>query len=108
MGAIEAEKSALRDALAIIIANIFLPLVARCVGIASLTMLELVTKDFGYEPNEIVFIAGAAATAHGCAGSLLLATIKEPLRAEIHNAIRSVLKVFKCNVKRNIKFCIFS
>jgi len=65
--------------------------VERSVLIASSTTKQLILKDFCTEPNEQVVRSGAHLMVASLAGSLALATCKEPLRISIGNHLRSLL-----------------
>eukprot|EP01036_Dinobryon_divergens_P029707 gene29707-38838_t len=65
--------------------------VERSVAIASATTQQLILKDFSTEPNEQVLRNGAHYMISSLAGSLALATCKEPLRISIGNHLRTLL-----------------
>eukprot|EP01038_Epipyxis_sp_PR26KG_P009842 gene9842-13237_t len=65
--------------------------VERSVTIAATTTKYLITKDFYMEPNEQTLRSGAHWMVSSLAGSLALATCKEPLRISIGNHLRTLL-----------------
>ena len=65
--------------------------VERSVSIASNTTKQIILKDFSTEPNEQILRSGAHLMVSSLAGSLALATCKEPLRISIGNHLRTLL-----------------
>lgn len=72
------------------IREIIQPVVERSVAIASITTKQLVLKDYATEPNEQQLRTGAHLMISNLAGSLALATCKEPLRVSMGNQLRSL------------------
>lgn len=82
------------------ILEIILPVVERCVTMASVTTQNLVLKDFAQEPNDSALRKAAHQMISNLAGSLALVTCKEPLRVSIGNHLRSLLS--GTNIEANI------
>ncbi|KAJ5888089.1 transcriptional regulator family: CCR4-Not complex component N.t1.c1 [Penicillium taxi] len=76
------------------IAEIITPVVERSVTIASISTVQLVTKDFGMEPDEEKVRHAAGIMARQLAGSLALVTCKEPLKVSMTNYIRMIQQEF--------------
>ncbi|KAL3430741.1 CCR4-Not complex component, Not1-domain-containing protein [Aspergillus tetrazonus] len=72
------------------IAEIITPVVERSVTIASISTVQLVSKDFAMEPDEEKFRHAAANMVRQLAGSLALVTCKEPLKVSMTNYIRMI------------------
>ncbi|KAJ5918931.1 CCR4-Not complex component N.t1.c1 C-terminal [Penicillium verhagenii] len=72
------------------IAEIITPVVERSVTIASISTVQLVSKDFAMEPDEEKVRHAAGIMARQLAGSLALVTCKEPLKVSMTNYIRMI------------------
>ncbi|KAL4800477.1 CCR4-Not complex component, Not1-domain-containing protein [Aspergillus venezuelensis] len=72
------------------IAEIITPVVERSVTIASISTVQLVSKDFAMEPDEEKFRHAAGNMVRQLAGSLALVTCKEPLKVSMTNYIRMI------------------
>lgn len=72
------------------IAEIITPVVERSVTIASISTVQLVTKDFAIEPDEEKMRHAAGIMVRQLAGSLALVTCKEPLKVSMTNYIRMI------------------
>ncbi|CAI7658216.1 unnamed protein product [Penicillium pancosmium] len=72
------------------IAEIITPVVERSVTIASISTVQLVSKDFAMEPDEEKFRHAAGIMVRQLAGSLALVTCKEPLKVSMTNYIRMI------------------
>lgn len=72
------------------IAEIITPVVERSVTIASISTVQLVSKDFAMEPEEEKFRHAAGNMVRQLAGSLALVTCKEPLKVSMTNYIRMI------------------
>ncbi|KAL2827023.1 CCR4-Not complex component, Not1-domain-containing protein [Aspergillus cavernicola] len=72
------------------IAEIITPVVERSVTIASISTVQLVSKDFAMEPDEEKFRLAAGNMVRQLAGSLALVTCKEPLKVSMTNYIRMI------------------
>ncbi|RDW86405.1 CCR4-NOT core subunit CDC39 [Aspergillus mulundensis] len=72
------------------IAEIITPVVERSVTIASISTVQLVSKDFAMEPDEEKFRQAAGNMVRQLAGSLALVTCKEPLKVSMTNYIRMI------------------
>ena len=70
------------------IAEIVTPVVERSVTIASISAVQLVSKDFAMEPDEEKVRHAAGIMVRQLAGSLALVTCKEPLKVSMTNYIR--------------------
>lgn len=70
------------------IAEIITPVVERSVTIASISTVQLISKDFAMEPDEEKVRHAAGIMARQLAGSLALVTCKEPLKVSMTNYIR--------------------
>ncbi|KAJ5493253.1 hypothetical protein N7539_001999 [Penicillium diatomitis] len=70
------------------IAEIITPVVERSVTIASISTVQLVSKDFATEPDEEKVRQAAGIMVRQLAGSLALVTCKEPLKVSMTNYIR--------------------
>ncbi|KAJ5591192.1 transcriptional regulator family: CCR4-Not complex component N.t1.c1, partial [Penicillium hetheringtonii] len=76
------------------IAEIITPVVERSVTIASISTVQLVSKDFAMEPDEEKFRHAAGIMVRQLAGSLALVTCKEPLKVSMTNYIRMIQQEF--------------
>ncbi|KAJ5728348.1 CCR4-Not complex component N.t1.c1 C-terminal [Penicillium malachiteum] len=76
------------------IAEIITPVVERSVTIASISTIQLVSKDFAMEPDEEKVRHAAGIMARQLAGSLALVTCKEPLKVSMTNYIRMIQQDF--------------
>jgi CCR4-NOT transcription complex subunit 1 len=65
--------------------------VERSVTISCLTTREMVTKDFAMDPDENVLKKAAQLMVSSVAGSLALATCREPLRVSLTNHLWQLL-----------------
>ncbi|KAL2868313.1 CCR4-NOT core subunit CDC39 [Aspergillus lucknowensis] len=72
------------------IAEIITPVVERSVTIASISTVQLVSKDYSMEPDEERFRHAASIMVRQLAGSLALVTCKEPLKVSMTNYIRMI------------------
>ncbi|KAB8272086.1 CCR4-Not complex component, Not1-domain-containing protein [Aspergillus minisclerotigenes] len=72
------------------IAEIITPVVERSVTIASISTVQLVSKDFAMEPDEEKVRHAAGIMVRQLAGSLALVTCKEPLKVSMTNYIRMI------------------
>ncbi|KAJ5104043.1 transcriptional regulator family: CCR4-Not complex component N.t1.c1 [Penicillium argentinense] len=72
------------------IAEIITPVVERSVTIASISTVQLVSKDFAMEPDEEKFRHAAGIMVRQLAGNLALVTCKEPLKVSMTNYIRMI------------------
>ncbi|EKV05850.1 Ccr4-Not transcription complex subunit (NOT1), putative [Penicillium digitatum] len=72
------------------IAEIITPVVERSVTIASISTVQLVSKDFAMEPDEERVRHAAGIMVRQLAGSLALVTCKEPLKVSMTNYIRMI------------------
>lgn len=72
------------------IAEIITPVVERSVTIASISTVQLVSKDFAMEPDEEKVRHAAGIMVRQLAGSLALVTCKEPLKVSMTNYIRKI------------------
>ncbi|KAF4235881.1 hypothetical protein CNMCM6805_007816 [Aspergillus fumigatiaffinis] len=72
------------------IAEIITPVVERSVTIASISTVQLVSKDFAMEPDEEKVRHAAGNMVRQLAGSLALVTCKEPLKVSMTNYIRMI------------------
>lgn len=72
------------------IAEIVTPVVERSVTIASISAVQLVSKDFAMEPDEEKVRHAAGIMVRQLAGSLALVTCKEPLKVSMTNYIRMI------------------
>lgn len=72
------------------IAEIITPVVERSVTIASISTVQLVSKDFAIEPDEEKMRHAAGIMVRQLAGSLALVTCKEPLKVSMTNYIRMI------------------
>ncbi|KAJ5386405.1 CCR4-Not complex component N.t1.c1 C-terminal [Penicillium cosmopolitanum] len=72
------------------IAEIITPVVERSVTIASISTVQLVSRDFAMEPDEEKFRHAAGVMVRQLAGSLALVTCKEPLKVSMTNYIRMI------------------
>ncbi|KAI2793162.1 hypothetical protein POX_b03212 [Penicillium oxalicum] len=72
------------------IAEIITPVVERSVTIASISTVQLVSKDFATEPDEEKVRQAAGIMVRQLAGSLALVTCKEPLKVSMTNYIRVI------------------
>ena len=72
------------------IAEIITPVVERSVTIASISTVQLVSKDFAIEPDEEKVRHAAGIMVRQLAGSLALVTCKEPLKVSMTNYIRMI------------------
>ncbi|KAJ5167888.1 uncharacterized protein N7482_003482 [Penicillium canariense] len=72
------------------IAEIITPVVERSVTIASISTVQLVSKDFATEPDEEKVRHSAGVMVRQLAGSLALVTCKEPLKVSMTNYIRMI------------------
>jgi CCR4-NOT transcription complex subunit 1 len=72
------------------IAEIITPVVERSVTIASISTVQLVSKDFSMEPDEEKVRHAAGIMVRQLAGSLALVTCKEPLKVSMTNYIRMI------------------
>ncbi|KAJ5683312.1 CCR4-Not complex component N.t1.c1 C-terminal [Penicillium macrosclerotiorum] len=72
------------------IAEIITPVVERSVTIASISTVQLVSKDFAMEPDEEKVRHSAGIMVRQLAGSLALVTCKEPLKVSMTNYIRMI------------------
>ncbi|KAL3469528.1 CCR4-Not complex component, Not1-domain-containing protein [Aspergillus californicus] len=72
------------------IAEIITPVVERSVTIASISTVQLVSKDFAMELDEEKFRHAAGNVVRQLAGSLALVTCKEPLKVSMTNYIRMI------------------
>ena len=72
------------------IAEIITPVVERSVTIASISTVQLVSKDFAMEPDEDKVRHAAGVMVRQLAGSLALVTCKEPLKVSMTNYIRMI------------------
>ncbi|KAF9889119.1 hypothetical protein FE257_007608 [Aspergillus nanangensis] len=72
------------------IAEIITPVVERSVTIASISTVQLVSKDFAMEPDEEKVRHAAGIMVRQLAGSLALVTCKEPLKVSMMNYIRVI------------------
>ncbi|KAJ5390680.1 uncharacterized protein N7496_001748 [Penicillium cataractarum] len=72
------------------IAEIITPVVERSVTIASISTVQLVSKDFATEPDEEKVRQSAGIMVRQLAGSLALVTCKEPLKVSMTNYIRMI------------------
>ncbi|KAJ5239814.1 CCR4-Not complex component N.t1.c1 C-terminal [Penicillium chermesinum] len=70
------------------IGEIITPVVERSVTIASISTVQLISKDFAMEPDEEKVRHAAGIMARQLAGSLALVTCKEPLKVSMTNYIR--------------------
>ena len=76
------------------IAEIITPVVERSVTIASISTVQLVSKDFAMEPDEEKVRHAAGIMVRQLAGSLALVTCKEPLKVSMTNYIRMIQQEF--------------
>ncbi|KAL5338684.1 CCR4-Not complex component, Not1-domain-containing protein [Aspergillus crustosus] len=72
------------------IAEIITPVVERSVTIASISTVQLVSKDFAMELDEDKFRHACGNMVRQLAGSLALVTCKEPLKVSMTNYIRMI------------------
>lgn len=72
------------------IAEIISPVVERSIKIASISTADLVTKDFGMEPDEKKLRLAAGSMVRALAGILALVTCKEPLKISMTNYIKMI------------------
>ncbi|KAA8646142.1 hypothetical protein EYZ11_001520 [Aspergillus tanneri] len=72
------------------IAEIITPVVERSVTIASISTVQLISKDFAMEPDEEKVRRAAGIMVRQLAGSLALVTCKEPLKVSMTNYIRMI------------------
>lgn len=72
------------------IGEIITPVVERSVTIASISTVQLVSKDFAMEPDEEKVRHAAGIMVRQLAGSLALVTCKEPLKVSMTNYIRVI------------------
>lgn len=72
------------------IAEIITPVVERSITIASISTVQLITKDFAMEPDEEKVRHAARNMVRQLAGSLALVTCKEPLKMSMTNYIRMI------------------
>ncbi|KAJ9354535.1 Ccr4-Not transcription complex subunit [Paecilomyces variotii] len=72
------------------IAEIITPVVERSITIASISTVQLVSKDFAMEPDEEKVRHAAQIMVRQLAGSLALVTCKEPLKMSMTNYIRMI------------------
>ncbi|OJJ51485.1 hypothetical protein ASPZODRAFT_393809 [Penicilliopsis zonata CBS 506.65] len=72
------------------IAEIITPVVERSVTIASISTVQLISKDFAMEPDEEKVRHAAGIMVRQLAGSLALVTCKEPLKVSMTNYIRMI------------------
>ncbi|KAJ5793907.1 CCR4-Not complex component N.t1.c1 C-terminal [Penicillium paradoxum] len=72
------------------IAEIITPVVERSVTIASISTVQLISKDFAMEPDEERVRHAAGIMVRQLAGSLALVTCKEPLKVSMTNYIRMI------------------
>ncbi|KAJ5601469.1 CCR4-Not complex component N.t1.c1 C-terminal [Penicillium lagena] len=72
------------------IAEIITPVVERSVTIASISTVQLVSKDYAMEPDEEKVRHAAGIMVRQLAGSLALVTCKEPLKVSMTNYIRMI------------------
>ncbi|KAL3489062.1 CCR4-Not complex component, Not1-domain-containing protein [Aspergillus germanicus] len=72
------------------ITEIITPVVERSVTIASISTVQLVSKDYAMEPDEERFRHAAGTVVRQLAGSLALVTCKEPLKVSMTNYIRMI------------------
>ncbi|OQD76059.1 hypothetical protein PENDEC_c005G02410 [Penicillium decumbens] len=76
------------------IGEIITPVVERSVTIASISTVQLVSKDFAMEPDEEKVRHAAGIMVRQLAGSLALVTCKEPLKVSMTNYIRVIQQEF--------------
>ncbi|KAI9223809.1 CCR4-Not complex component, Not1-domain-containing protein [Blastocladiella britannica] len=67
------------------------PVVERSVTISSISMRDLIGKDFASEPNEMHVLKASLMMAQHLAGSLAIVTCKEPLRLAMSTNLRTLL-----------------
>lgn len=72
------------------IAEIITPVVERSITIASISTVQLISKDFAMEPDEEKVRHAAGIMVRQLAGSLALVTCKEPLKMSMTNYIRMI------------------
>lgn len=74
------------------IQEIIFPVVERSVTIAGISSSQLVTKDFGTEPDGDRYRSAAHSMVQALAGSLALVTCREPLRMSMANNVRALAR----------------
>jgi CCR4-NOT transcription complex subunit 1 len=72
------------------IAEIITPVVERSIAIASISTVQLISKDYAMEPDEEKVRHAARTMVRQLAGSLALVTCKEPLKMSMTNYIRMI------------------
>lgn len=72
------------------IAEIITPVVERSITIASISTVQLISKDYAMEPDEEKVRHAARIMVRQLAGSLALVTCKEPLKMSMTNYIRMI------------------
>jgi CCR4-NOT transcription complex subunit 1 len=76
------------------IAEIITPVVERSITIASISTVQLISKDYTMEPDEEKVRHAARTMVRQLAGSLALVTCKEPLKMSMTNYIRMIQQEF--------------
>ncbi|KAH8695355.1 putative Ccr4-Not transcription complex subunit [Talaromyces proteolyticus] len=76
------------------IAEIITPVVERSITIASISTVQLISKDYAMEPDEEKVRHAARTMVRQLAGSLALVTCKEPLKMSMTNYIRVMEKEY--------------
>eukprot|EP00826_Nyctotherus_ovalis_P002427 TRINITY_DN10486_c0_g2_i7.p1 TRINITY_DN10486_c0_g2~~TRINITY_DN10486_c0_g2_i7.p1 ORF type:complete len:751 (-),score=276.66 TRINITY_DN10486_c0_g2_i7:17-2269(-) len=75
--------------------GILKPVIERSVTIALITTREIVLKDFALDPNGSKLLEAANQMVQCLAGSLAMVTCREPLRMNMNNQLKEVLKKYE-------------